>query len=292
MTHPALATLAGTVRSANGDGSYGVCDHACLGYSDERSRTAMVVAWLGEGLAQGQRAVYVADEPVDELRAELAGIPDRDARMRRGDLVLCRTSDVYDLSRPIEADTQLAFYDRAVRQALSDGFRGLRIAADITSLVSDPDRRPAHVHWEQVADRYATDQPMAPLCLYDLRRVSALDAVAGCHPLQGPRPAEVALYGERPDAAALTGDLDTSTACTLEELLAGQPDTDTTVDVSRLSFIDGRSAWMLHEHLLERREADHPLVLTGASELLHRIWDVCRFEAEFLACPPDEVVAL
>lgn len=58
----------------------------------------------------------------------------------------------------------------------------------------------AHVHWEQVADRYTTSHPLAPLCRVDRRRVQGIDAVVSAHPLQGPERTVFALYGSGPRA--------------------------------------------------------------------------------------------
>jgi hypothetical protein len=70
---------------------------------------------------------------------------------------------VYDVSPPIDATTQLAVYSAAVGDAIADGFAGIRVAADITPLVADPARRDAHLIWEQLADRYMTEQPSRPV---------------------------------------------------------------------------------------------------------------------------------
>jgi anti-anti-sigma regulatory factor len=284
VTRPGtLGTLTGYGRRGRAADRFGSSDHACWGYSSGIERARAASEWLLDGLRQGQRGLYVGNGAVDHLIEELADLPSRDAFLRDGSLVVASLSEFCDISAPVDAYAQLAVYDRAVQQAVDDGFAGVRAAADITALVTDPERRPAHVHWEQVADRYITDHPLAPLCLYDAGRVVDVDAIVDCHPLQGPGRAPFALYGARTEAGALAGELDLYGHRSLDHALAGIPCTDRALDVSRLSFIDGHSADLLHSHLVARRDAGQRIVLSGASPTLQRIWSICRFDASVLA---------
>lgn len=279
---PLLAALTGDRRAAAPGPGFGPFAHACWSYSTEAERARVAVEWLGDGLDQGYRAVYVADAPAGELFAELAELPDRDEAVADGALLAFRTADLYDLSAPIDAAAQLAVYTAAVEQARRDGYAGLRVAADITALVEDPARRPAHAHWEQVADRYISQHPLAPLCMYDSRRVADLEAIVACHPLQGPDAVPFSIYAAQPHGAAATGELDVASHAAFREILAGQPESDRVIDVSRLKFLDGRAAWLLHSHLVERRVAGHPLVLADPPDVLRRVWSVAGFDAGFL----------
>jgi anti-anti-sigma regulatory factor len=279
----ALATLTGPGRRGRATDRFAASDHACWGYATAAERAEAAAEWLLDGLRQGQRAMYVGDDTADNLVDDLAGMPNRDALLRDGSLLVHELTELYDTTKPIDSHAQLAVYDRAVRQAIEDGFHGIRATADITALVTDPSRRPAHVHWEQVADRYMTDDPLALLCLYDARCAVDIEAIVDCHPMQGPDLAPFALYGTRREAGALAGELDLHGHRGLESALAGLPRTDRTLDVSRLSFIDGHAADLLHSHLVARREAGQRIVVSGASPTLQRIWSICRFDASVLA---------
>jgi anti-anti-sigma regulatory factor len=225
----------------------------------------------------------VADGSAERLAGELAGIPGCAAALEHGALLVVPSARVYDLSAPIDAAAQLRVYAGVVAQAVADGFRGLRVAADITPLVTDPARRPAHLHWEQVADRYMTAHPLAPLCLYDTRRIACIDAIRCAHPLQGPGPVRLALHGTGVAAASLAGDVDATLSHVFGDLLAQLPGTDETLDLSQVSFMDGRSAWILHSELVRRRQAGQRLTVTGAPQVLRRLWGICGFDTSFLA---------
>src|SRR3954452_6264574 len=151
---------------------FGSSDHACWAYRTDADRAAAATAWLADGLALGQRAMYVADAAEDVLTAELADLPGRDAAIADGALVVANVRRLYDLAAPIDAQRQLAAYSAVVDQALADGFAGVRVAVDVTALISDVDRRQAHLRWEHVADRYTSGHPLAPLCLYDRRAIA------------------------------------------------------------------------------------------------------------------------
>ncbi|HWB65519.1 MAG TPA: MEDS domain-containing protein [Mycobacteriales bacterium] len=259
-----------------------VADHACWSYSSDAERAAIAVQWLADGMRIGQRGLYVGEAPVDVLIDELAALPDVAAALASGALVVQSSTDLYDLSKPVDSPHQLAIYDAGVRAAVAAGYRGVRVAADVTPLVLDPSRHESHVRWEQYADRYITEHPMAPMCMYDSRRVAGIDAIACVHPLQGPAAPVFGLYAVGPHAAALSGEVDALQGAAFGEALAGLPNTDTALHLDRLAFIDGDAAWQLHEVVRRRHLAGNPLSLIGAPPALRRTWRALEFEADLL----------
>jgi anti-anti-sigma regulatory factor len=157
------------------------------------------------------------------------------------------------------------------------------VAADITPLVADPARREAHVRWEQIADRYMTTHPLAPLCMYDTRRVDGIDAIVCAHPLRGPDEPLFGLYAGGPARAMLQGEIDACWSEVFAEVLRGLPDTDSVIDLTRLSFIDARSAWILQDELVRRRAAGQQIRLAEAPRLMQQIWRICDFDRSLLA---------
>jgi len=259
----------------------GPSDHACWGYASDRERVSVASTWLADGLEAGQQAMYVGSGPVPALVEELAGIPDLARRLDTGEVRVASAADVYDLAAPVDAEEQLATYAAAVDAALAAGHRGLRVAADITPLVADPARRAAHLHWEQVADRYIVDHPFAPLCLYDTRQVQGLGAIAAVHPLQGPDEPEFWVVGTGPRTAGIGGEVDGFGAPALAEVLRTLPPTDV-LDLEDLGFVDGRVAEVLHGELRRRQATGERLRLRGAGPSLRRVWDLCAFEPALL----------
>jgi anti-anti-sigma regulatory factor len=220
---------------------------------------------------------------VDVLTQELADVPGRDEAIGRGALVVAEAHNIYDFSTPADAATQLRVYSAAVEQAIADGFAGIRVAADITPLVDDPGCRRAHLHWEQVADRYMTEQPLAPLCLCDRRCVDDVPAVAHLHPLSGPEVPPFSLYAAAPNRSALVGEVDALTADPFAEVLLTLPDRDDAIEISGLRFLDAHGAWVLQDALERRRATGRPLSVLGAPPPVRRIWAVCGFDPILLA---------
>lgn len=260
----------------------GPSDHACWGYSTDAERAAVAVRWLRDGLRIGQRAVYVAAGPVERLTSELADLPEALTALETGALVVRPTEELYDLSTPINAAAQLTAYDGAVNKAIADGFQGVRMAADITPLILDPGRRDAHLRWEQIADRYMTNHPLASMCIYDTRQVDGLDAIDCAHPLHGPDERPFGLYGGGPSRAVLQGELDACSADALVDVLRALPTTDSVIDLTNLSFVDARSTWILQDELVRRRAAGQQIRLAEPSRLMQQIWRICDFDRSLL----------
>jgi hypothetical protein len=189
-------------------------------------------------------------------------------------------------------EQQLAFYDAATRQAVDDGFTGLRVAAEVSALAADPETRPALVRWEHLADDLvAHGSGFTALCAYraDLCP-EALSEVASVHPLvrapEGVPPFQVFHDG---NGVVLTGCVDTFTAGRLGSVLAKSRASRpaTVLDVGRLDFIDVAGCRVLATWA---QGLDEPPEVTGASRLLQRMWRLLALDvvapAEFTAARP------
>jgi anti-anti-sigma factor len=268
------ARRAGALRVSD---RFGLSDHGCLGFRDEAERAAAASAWLADGLRAGQRGLFVADLSAEALVAELSAVPDLQGALESGALRVAEAAQMYDLSQPIDAPTQLAAYDEAVSEALADGFTGLRVAADVTPLVLDAARRPSHLAWEQFADRYMLVRPLAPLCLYDTRQIADFFALACVHPLRGPDPGPFGLFAATAGVARLEGELDAGIAAQLAMALHSLPRTDATLDMTGVTFVDGRATAVLYAYLAARRAEGAPL-LALQSRAVGRVWQLCGFD--------------
>jgi anti-anti-sigma factor len=197
--------------------------------------------------------------------------------------VIPPSEEYYDLSAPINPATRLPMWDAMITQAIAEGYQGLRVAADMTLLLEDEARRDAHLRWEQIADRYMTTHPLAPVCMYDTRRVSGIEAIACAHPLRGPAEPEFGLYGGGPWRAVLQGEIDACSSEIFADVLRELPSTDCVIDLTRLSFIDARSAWLLQAELTRRQSMGQQIRLAEAPEMLQQIWRICDFDRSLLA---------
>ena len=66
-------------------------------------------------------------------------------------------------TRPAEVMKKCA---AATQEALADGYRGLRISADVTDLVRAPDQHDAFARCEFLLERYSARHPLSAMCGY------------------------------------------------------------------------------------------------------------------------------
>ena len=119
--------------------------------------------------------MFVADDPVvDQWPKHLVD---------RGELMIASIADIYGPDRMVVAASQRETFAGALAEALSEGYTGIRVAADNSSLVDTPERLQAWLAWEDEADRFMAENPVAGLCAFDRARVASatLTQVAQTH---------------------------------------------------------------------------------------------------------------
>jgi anti-anti-sigma factor len=269
---------------AGSAGRLGVSDHGCWIYGSDREYAEFRKAALrfaADGLALGQRLLFVGDRSEDEVLADLAPFGDVDTLRRRGALDIRRRADVYlGGGQVADPDAQLAAYDLAVEDAIAAGYTGVRVVAEVTGLLTDPSSCDQQVRWEMVGDRYmATSRPLAALCGYDRRVIGdAAAAVLTCvHPVRHDESVPFALFADD-GALCLTGEVDAFEAPLLTRALAAvPPDSSLVLDVSDLRFIDVAGTAVLARHAVGQAANGLDVSLRGARPLLRRMWDMLGF---------------
>lgn len=266
----------GCIDAASG---LGTDAHACWAFDQDDEFTKASLEYLTDGLRAGQRLAYVGDETVAEQRERLAPLGDVGAMIDTGALQLFELTDLYAVGEPVDADTQLATYIAATDAALADGYTGLRVAAQVTDLVSEPHTRDAHVRWESIADRFGSTYPLSALCGYRRSAVPEplLADLAAVHPATN-LPVETVpfhLYAESGDLA-LAGEVDLFSAEDLDRVLelACHSGDRISLDLGRLDFIDHRGFEILITHVRRLAAAgecsvqNRPLVVERLCDLL------------------------
>lgn len=263
----------GSVPTASGLGLHG---HGCWTYSDDAEFTGGVLDFLADGLELGQRLLYVGAGGVVKLRRELRDLPGLEDLLGDGTLRIMPLEAIYEMGRPIDAMAQLTMYAAATETALADGFTGLRVAADVTPLVTDRALWPEHTRWETIADRYMAKNPMAALCCYDRRELpDEILADLSCVHRSCNAPAQVApfrLYAGR-DGLSLAGEVDCFSADSLRRLLrlASPPRGDLILELDELEFIDHHGLLALADHARELEREGRSLTALGAPREFDRL---------------------
>jgi anti-anti-sigma regulatory factor len=231
----------------------GANDHACWAFDHQQEFVDAALEYLTDGLRLGQRLAYVGSEPVDEQRELLAPLGDVGAMVDAGMLQLLELDDLYRVGEPVDLEAQLQAYSAATDAALADGFTGLRVAAQVTDLVAEPETWDAHVRWESTADRVLSSRPLSALCGYQRDRVPAqlLGDLAAVHPASNLDADAVPfhLFGEE-GGLALSGEVDLFSSCAFNRALeyAGPAGEPVSLDLGALEFIDHHGIEILAAH--------------------------------------------
>jgi hypothetical protein len=255
-------------------------DHVCWVAQDDAGFEEAAVRFLDEGLAAGQRLLWVGDGAAERLRRSAGPLARVDDLIARGTLRLLSVTDAYAASGAFSPEEQLAFYDGETRRAFDEGYRGFRAVAEVTPLAADPARRNEFLRWEHLADDYIAAHPaLTVMCGYrsDQLPGEVLSDAAALHPVAyapaSPPPFRVWSEDGR---VVVSGDVDTFGADRLRRLLAsadlGRP--AVVLDLSRVTFIDLAGVRSVASWAMAHAERSARVDVTGASRLFRRMWDL------------------
>lgn len=251
-------------------------DHLCWIYDDHDSWRSAATAFLLEGATRGERLLYlVGDTDPDGLVRQVSGRPGRDDLIAAGQFLVMPVDGPAAAS---DADARLEEFRRLIVHAVRDGFHGLRLAADTSSLFRVTPDPSDFMAFEIAFDAMIASVPAAAMCGFD--RAVVGDAVARqvsfTHPLCH-RPGldtGVHLYADGHGGWHLVGGVDLTHAGQLATALATLPRTgDVHLRLDGLRFCDGAAT----EVLIAAAAGLHPearLVLHDPPPLLRRVLDV------------------
>lgn len=200
---------AGVVDSARGLVPSG---HLCWGFDDRADFAARATECLADGLAAGERIVYVGDGDSSGLRRELAALRGGRQALEAGRADVCVIDEFHRHVGDIVVDPHesVAAQVTAMEKALADGFTGVRAIVDDTSFARTPKQRDALAGLEFLLDRAISVLPITALCAYDVRVVgrAGLDELACMHPLVGRRSPAFRCYADQDSRLVLAGEVD------------------------------------------------------------------------------------
>jgi anti-anti-sigma regulatory factor len=212
--------------------------------------------FLAEGLAAGERVLYVGRDDVDTLTRQLCTTSVFDEGLRRGAVRVAALAATYPFEVVVEPEAQVRNYAAATEEALADGFTGLRVAADATPLVRTPAQLTAFTRYEYLVDRYMTTRPMSAMCAYSGAELDdeAIALLACLHPSASAGTAPFHLHAPTGDAvsAELDGALDLA-ARRLWPLALERADLrpvagSVVIDATGLEFVDHRNLLALADY--------------------------------------------
>lgn len=148
-------------------------DHICALYDSDAQLTSIVAAFLAEGLARGERCWYVpSGSEAAAVRSDLQrrGV-NVEAESRRSALHLLDSNDAYVAQGGFDPEATLRVFNDAIEQALQDGFKGFRAAADMSWALAIDNGAESLIEYEALLRVLFSTSPATGLCLYDRRRM-------------------------------------------------------------------------------------------------------------------------
>ncbi|AEV84413.1 hypothetical protein ACWT_3390 [Actinoplanes sp. SE50] len=234
----------------------GVHDHVGWVFDKPADFQVRAGRFLSAGLARRQRVVYVAGTDGDGP----AEMPGWDEALASGQAELTSVRTVYSAGEPVDPERQVAAFVGAAERALQDGWSGLRVAADVTSLVLTEQQRAAWTRYELLIDAHMAHHPMTGMCGFHRTALepSGLAAATCIHPALSEDTSAFRLYaGGHPDAhIVVAGEIDPENrllfATTLRHARPEPLDGRLLVDASPLTFVDYRGLVELANYVADR----------------------------------------
>lgn len=164
---------ADSVELGAGKGILRSGDHAAFLYRSPDELLDLVVPYLREGLAAGDKVVYVADD-LDASRVSAAlresGV-DVDGDTRAGRLVVTSSTDAFFPGGRFDPDDAIAGVRGLLAQARADGFRRVRFSVEMTYLLRDVPGIERGVEFEaRVNDEVFAGTPVVCICTFNRTR--------------------------------------------------------------------------------------------------------------------------
>lgn len=263
-------------------GHLGSDGHACWAFHERQEFIDAALEFFAEGLGSGQRIAYIGSESVAEQRERLDPLGGVGAMIDTGVLQLFDLGDLYRVGEPVDAGAQLALYAAAADAAFADGYAGLRVAAQGTDLLTDPETWDAHARWESAADRVFSGRPLSAICGYQRGAVppQILNDLAALHPAANVSSGSVPfhLFGED-GGLALTGEVDLFSSEALDRALefACGVEEPASLDLEALEFIDHHGIEVLARHT-RRLAAARGCRVRNRPPIVDRLCDLLELE--------------
>jgi anti-anti-sigma factor len=235
-------------------------DHVCATYGSRDERDAILGAYLADAVAAGRRTQVL----------------DRQ-----------QTATAYADRYITDPEGLVAEFIRAADAAVANGFAGLAVAVDATSMAETAPARAAFARVEHLADRsIRAAGTITGVCLYDARELDA-EAIAGLaalHRRTVPEDTPFHLCAVGDGAVRLDGEVDLASRAAFElgfagvvaaSVAASGAEGDLVVDVADLEFMD---VWSLRELERHGRARRRRVVLQGARPVVRRLVEVTGFD--------------
>ena len=157
--------------------------------------------------------------------------------------------------------------------------RGLRIGADVTDLVRDPEQQDAFARFEFLLERYSARNPLSALCEYRLELGDAVTQFACMHAAVPAGLTPFQVFACDDGAIGLLGEFDAAGQAAFKRALQRiqpAPDDSTLIfDMSAVRFMDHRALLALDSYA---QECQVPVLVRSVPPIVRRVAGVLGLE--------------
>jgi hypothetical protein len=160
-----------SIDTAGSNVGFALGDHVCGFYYGEEERDSLLLPFLREGLARGEKCIAVLDSlPTDEVVTRLEAAP----QSASGQLELYDSDGTYLRTGTFDAELMISFWEERARVLNEENeYPSARLLGEMSWLERVPPARESVVRYESWADGFVARYPQAVLCLYDLRKLGS-----------------------------------------------------------------------------------------------------------------------
>ncbi len=140
-------------------------DHMCAIFRSREEQLSTLTQFLLEGFRKNEKCVCILDERTrDEVLSSLAkfDIP----RQPSDQLVFLTSEEMYLGNKSFQPDEVIRLIEEMEKQAINEGFRGLRMASDMTWALADVPGVERLTEYEAKLNHFLHQSKTVALCLY------------------------------------------------------------------------------------------------------------------------------
>jgi anti-anti-sigma regulatory factor len=160
-------------------------DHLCLLFGSDEEQREVLTPFLVDGLARGEKIVYLGDGTAPETLTGWLGARGVDARAAwaRGQLEMRAAEHGYTRAGRFDQRHLLTGLRTAVADARRSGYSGLRVAGEMSWALRGAPGAEHLVGYEREAQQVFDTGQASALCQYDQRLFDAVmvNRLSGCH---------------------------------------------------------------------------------------------------------------
>ncbi|MFH1692545.1 MAG: MEDS domain-containing protein [Candidatus Omnitrophota bacterium] len=149
-------------------------EHLCCIYGSKDEQFSMVIPYILIGLENHQRCIYIVDDrtikEVMEAFAQ-AGV-DIHKYIDSKQIIFLTRSDAYLKGGFFDPDRMIVLLKKAQKQALKDGYEGLRVAGEMTWILSKLPGVERFVEYEAKLNYFFPKSKSTAICQYNEKRFS------------------------------------------------------------------------------------------------------------------------